>query len=506
MVAVALLVGDSAHATTTKASSALTTAGHSVTVVSDVNVGSTDFSGYAVVVSLRTDASRVAAVGDVLKALSVAGKPIIVDAAISSFSDGEYFTGVPTYLGLTGQCLGASAENEIYVLNNAHPVTTGLASGAVTYSSSTGYLLGFQQSAVLPAAAGVFADDGSAILALGDDDDSTLSNLISLAVLDPGVDLPGGVRSGARIAIAPVYVGGTAATAYNTLIANLMTWVQASATNNDRLKVFSKRAYVVTGPSKSRLSVNNFRAYVVTGPSMSKLAVNAFRAYAVHAPRSRTGSEFTRKGAGSWSGADSVSHQWAKSPDGETWDLIDAATADEYTAQAEDEGNFIANMETATNENGSTTVRSNARGPVMPTSQFSVFEPINDQVPSSSTYTVRWDRATLGGHGFLINGTTIGVPLNVSKYRVHLSIAHAERITSTPKILVNNVEVASHRVVSRHASSGGFSNYTSVAISEIIERGEGDELVSAISRNYITLANIQVGIETFLAIEVMEMV
>lgn len=276
MASIALITNDTAGTTNTRIGEALTAGGHTFTSIDDVNVGTTNFSSYDLILLGFLDSALVTATAAKLKELNQSGKPVIVTGVGSGQSAGTGKSFVATNMDL------CSSENMGFGTSagRVNPNATGAA-----HEIFTGYTAGTSYQA-LGAAAGDYASalighNGTA-LAVGNSTTNLTNNAV-VVIWESGAET-GVWKLGNRIVfLGFLYNGGSDYSADGDIfIQRAVTWALAgvvTALNTVDAQTF--RAFAVIGAPQDKVSVETFRTYAVIAPPATEISISVFRAYVV---------------------------------------------------------------------------------------------------------------------------------------------------------------------------------------------------------------------------------
>ena len=216
--AVALVVNDPNHNSTTNVKADLETLGHTVTVVEDGNISTTNFSSYDLIVAVRSLATQ--ALADDLYAVWDSGIPVMLPGLANGTAGGSGRSTSPTFLDLTQtwQVISSSSGNDANDITDAsHPITSEQGLGTVTIYSGGNWMSALDTGAA-------FVGD-----TLADGDPTTdLANQDTLIAVEEGTSRLG--TSGATPARAVVwgdmYAGQSGYTADGrALIQRMLRWM-----------------------------------------------------------------------------------------------------------------------------------------------------------------------------------------------------------------------------------------------------------------------------------------
>lgn len=199
---IAVVTNDTTNASATNTKAALETFGHTVTLIADSAIGSTNFSSYNVIVAVRPTGTSTTAVSSTvasgLQSLLDGGKPMVLGGTFSTQTVGTGRTTLWTAMNLTGTCRGTtnSSGGEISVTDNSHAVTYGFSTGKLPISTGTSA----PQTTVTSGQSTV----GSS-LGLGDPDVSGSSGDVALIAIPAGTSDLIGHTVAARVVICDFY-------------------------------------------------------------------------------------------------------------------------------------------------------------------------------------------------------------------------------------------------------------------------------------------------------------
>lgn len=137
-----LVVADAEHATTTTAKGELEGLGYTVTVIEEGNVGTTDWSPFAALVTCRV--SGTTQVGNAIRVVMDSGKPAVLGAVPANPPLNDNVSTIVRRVGFTGSNWRVRSAQAVWldVKDATHPITSPYSAGQVNVLAGTGYRCG----------------------------------------------------------------------------------------------------------------------------------------------------------------------------------------------------------------------------------------------------------------------------------------------------------------------------------------------------------------------------
>lgn len=184
-LAIALIVANAEHDTTTQTTGEISALGHTVTVVAEGDVGSTNFSGFDALVTCRVTAST--GVGNAIRALMDAGLPAVLGAVPTSPPSNNNVDTIANRTGLAGSWWRVRSAQQVWldITDNTHPITSPFSTGQLAVLQAAGYRTGGSVSGTVLGISSVFTGGSEPGLVVWDegDEDHAGTPLVARAVI-----------------------------------------------------------------------------------------------------------------------------------------------------------------------------------------------------------------------------------------------------------------------------------------------------------------------------------